>query len=148
MRKFVALEGGTKIVTVIPLFTFSLPMTEYKVKEIRISSKYHKKFLSAEVKLRDICSQLTLALYGKPLTTGMEGCLGAAQNVQVHKNKDHLIRIVIPSVVWANANEIVDTKRVRTKNTLTKKTVTLKDYFNNVVTHGKSKGLRIETVFT
>jgi len=107
---------------------------------IKLSPKFDRPTYSAEIKLRDICSQLTMALYGKSLTTGQCGCLGSAQTVKTSRLKNRRIIVSVQKQVWEDSNPVcVRGGRTQWKDTYK----TLQSCLTSVINHGKSKGLDI-----
>lgn len=128
-------------------------MSEVKEHSIRISKKFDKPCYSAEVKLRDICNQLTMLLYNKSLTTGVNGCIGEPSQILTkhHALKDKVIRVYVDKIVWDDSNKIQGTipqGMHRQVNgswlRLVKTDGVLNRYLNNVIRHGKKHGLDIE----
>lgn len=116
--------------------------------QIQLSKKFNKPTYSADIKLRDICSQLTLLLYGTTLTTGANGCLGQASQILVkhHNLKGKSIRVHVPQSVWDGAKQAPTKHSTWQGKKVFHKYGELNRYLENVIRHGKRHGLDVELV--
>jgi hypothetical protein len=98
------------------------------MKTFVIQANFALKALDTQIVLRDIGSQLTEYFYGKKLTTGPHGCLGAAANIVKKKiDKDTRVEIHIPSKHWKEDNK-------------------MKQYIQNVSKHAAREGYIVKIV--
>ena len=115
--------------------------------EIYIDKKYKK--MSPTIQLRDIVSQLTQIMYGKSLSTGQNGCLGEAQDFKLkilrQRVPDLHIILHVPSSVWESERLCTQHCHKGKATHFTSKTP-LQYYCRNVISHAKSKGVRVELV--
>jgi hypothetical protein len=116
--------------------------------DIRLSKKFKKPFISADVKLRDICSQLTQYLYNKSLTTGVNGCLGRPGQIHKKQIRGKEFYIHVPQEVWDNANEKFTRTTWSGWGGRTVHVNTMRDYLNNVIRHAQQNQVTVKLIFT